>query len=97
MLNKFLIICSLTIGSLAGLHAEEELPPVQESNLACAKCEHEEGQKDLTPGALVCNASEDRCVKEEGDKEETSSSSLFAVFCEDHEDEENLLACKDCQ
>lgn len=79
MLNKFLIICSLTISSFAALQANNE------------------EQKDLTPGAMVCNGSENRCTKEEGHKEETSSSPRFAVFCEDHQDEENLLACKDCQ
>lgn len=52
-------------------------------------------EKDLTPGALVCDHSEAECTKD-GDKEETASSNLFSVFC-DEKDEQNLLACKECQ
>lgn len=59
-------------------------------------CKEKEKNKVLTPGALVCNGSEDKCIKE-GDQEESPSSSLFSVFCGDHEDEEKLLACKNCQ
>ncbi len=81
----------------------------QETLAGCKKCkdgkavfseEKEEqvfacDEKDLTPGVLVCNSTEDQCTKD-GDKEETASSLLFAIFCEDGQDEKNLLACKEC-
>lgn len=57
--------------------------------LACEK-------KDLTPGALVCNEKEDKCTKD-GEKKESPSSLLFAAFCNDHQDEQNLLACRNCR
>lgn len=103
MLNKILFICSITFSCFAGLQADAT--PAQRIRLnpnhsfqAC-NCgdEDKEGQKDLTPGALVCNESEDRCVNQNGDNEETSSSALFSVFCEDHQEDEKLLSCKDCQ
>lgn len=56
---------------------------------------NEENEKDLTPGVLVCNSDESQCSKEEG-QEESISSILFSVFCEDDQDEQKVLACKDC-
>lgn len=54
-----------------------------------------ENEKDLTPGVLMCNSDESQCLKEEG-QEESISSILFSVFCEDDQDEQKVLACKDC-
>ena len=75
----------------------------QQEILACKKDDQQEilaceegSRKDLTPGVLVCNSSEKKCTRE-GHKEESSSSKLFSVFSNDHKDEENLLACKNCR
>lgn len=108
MLNKILIICSLTFTTFAGLQANEEISPQVGSAIenkrparTCNKCpkkgKKNGKKKDLSPGALVCNGSEDRCVKEKDNEETTTSSSLFTVFSDDQQDEENLIACKDCQ
>src|SRR4051794_40330072 len=101
MLKKILVTCALAVCGFIGLQAtEQDIPPStpieqnHEENQEIVA--NEESEKDLTPGALVCNGKEDKCLKD-GDQEETPSSILFSVFCEDHEDEENLLACKDCQ
>jgi hypothetical protein len=59
----------------------------QDEALACE-------EKDLTPGVLVCNDSEVACSKE-GDKEETASSILFSVFCDDVQ--KDLLVCTECE
>jgi hypothetical protein len=74
----------------------------EQVELACNVEEEEQEEiipgkeKDLTPGALVCNGSEYHCTKD-GNKEESVSSKLFSVFNDDKQDEENLLACKDCR
>ena len=101
MLNKTLFL-ALTVSCFAGLQADDEVrtPPQRiqlNSSYSLMVCDDvkEEGQKDLTPGALVCNETEDRCTNEEGKTEETSSSALFSVFCDDSE-EEVKLSCKDC-
>jgi hypothetical protein len=92
MLKNILVICTLAVCGIIGLQAiEPNIPssiPIDQNN--------ERTEKDLTPGALVCNGKEDKCVKDEN-RRETPSSLLFSVFCQDHQDEENLLACKDCQ
>jgi hypothetical protein len=78
---------------------EGEEDQIPEEILACKKEQPvcEKGKyKDLTPGALVCNGSEEECTKE-GEKKESSSSHRFSVFCDDNHDEKNLLACKNCQ
>ncbi len=99
MLKKILVGCSLAICAVSGLQAMEQdispSTPLEQNSIEKQILANEESDKDLSPGALVCNGKEDKCTKE-GDQEETSSSILFSVFCEDHEDEENLLACKDC-
>lgn len=70
----------------------------EQSTLAeCAKCGHKKNRKNLTPGVLVCNGKEDKCIKEEDNDKEAPTADLFAVFCDDEQDELNLLACKDCQ
>ena len=93
MLKRVLMILGLAICGVINLQAMEKIPssePIEQT--------HEESEKDLTPGAFVCNGKEDKCVKDEDNQEEGSSSaSLFSVFCDDHEDEIQLLACKDCQ
>ena len=55
----------------------------------------EKDEKDLTPGVLVCNYRESECLK--GETGEQSSSILFSLFCDGHEDESRLFACKDCR
>jgi hypothetical protein len=76
---------------------EGEKDQITSEVLACKKeqpvCEK---GKDLTPGVLVCNGSEEECTKD-GEKKESSSSHRFSVFCHDDHDEKNLLACKNCQ
>jgi hypothetical protein len=58
--------------------------------------EIEENEKDLTPGVLVCNEEESKCFTND-EQEESPSSALFSLFCEDDEEEIQLLACKDCR
>lgn len=103
MLNKFFIICSLTVGAIAGIQAYTTVPAANYEQAtqayACDKCGlcDKCGQRDLTPGILVCNQREDRCLNEEGDNTESASSHLFADFCDHQQEDDNLLACKDCQ
>ena len=101
MLNKTLFF-ALAISCFTGLHANNDelrhpkrIPLNSPPSLMVCEEVKEEIQKDLTPGALVCNETEDRCTNEEGKTEETSSSALFSVFCDDSE-EEVKLSCKDC-
>lgn len=112
MFKKSLAIFTLAICGLMTLQAMETIPSNQlemqqhQDKLAgCQKCKrHKKGKrltvacedKDLTPGVLVCNSSEGECLKEIN-QAESASSILFAVFCEDRQDEMNLLACKDCR
>lgn len=91
MLNKFFILMTLTL--CTGLQASTEVSSQLE---ASCKCKKNRKPKNLKPGVLVCNSSEERCLKE-GDTEESNSSILFAVFSEDQQDEKNLLACKNCE
>lgn len=72
---------------------ETEQTPVA----ACAKCGHKKKQKDLNAGVLVCNGKEDKCIKTDNKDNNAPASTLFADFCDDAQDEQNLLACKDCQ
>ncbi len=101
MLNKTLLLAALTVSCFAGLHADELRIPKRillnspNSLMVCEEVK-QDVEKDLTPGALVCNETEDRCINEERNNEETSSSALFAIFCDDQE-EEVKLSCKDCQ
>lgn len=106
MLKKIMMICTLAICGVVGLHAvDQEIPSnlIEQSN-PLEQNDEENGQsltnaeneKDLTPGLLICNGKEDKCSKE-GEQEETSSSNLFSVFSEDKEDEVKLLACKECR
>ncbi len=59
-------------------------------------CKHKDKKaqknKDLSPGAMICNCTEDKC-KKDGITGETESSRLFAVL---HDDQEFVLACKNC-
>lgn len=101
MLKKILVICTLAMCGIIGLQAtEQDIPPSnpieqnkKENQQIIA---NEETDKDLTPGTLVCNGKEDKCLKDE-DQQETPSSILFSVFDKDQQDEKNLLACKDCR
>jgi hypothetical protein len=100
MLKRILITGAWVFCGIVGLQAEEEIlsaPSIEQNRYEHRKVvADEESEKDLTPGALVCNGKEDKCSKE-GDQEESRSSGLFSVFRDDHKDEENLLACKDCR
>lgn len=58
--------------------------------------EIEENETDLTPGVLVCNEEESKCLTSD-EQEESPSDILFSVFCEEDEEEIQLLACKDCR
>ncbi len=75
----------------AQMHAEILEQTSQESELV----ENKDSKKDLTPGLLVCNGKEDKCVKND-EQGKSPSSILFSVFSADKQDEANLLACKDC-
>lgn len=92
MLKKTLMTYILAICAIAGLQAMSPSNPIDL-----------EAGKDLTPGALICNSKEDKCKKDEDQKteveqkKESPSSNLFSVFGSDHQDEMNLLTCKDCR
>ena len=97
MLNKILITALLSLNGFAALHAGHRIQVNSNQAFCCGDySKDKEKRKDLTPGALVCNGAEDRCVNREGNKE-SDSSILFSVFCEDSEDEQQLLSCKGCQ
>lgn len=102
MLKKTLMIYVLAFCGIANLQAMQEevsFQPVKynsEKNQSMFANEEGKDEKDFHPGVLVCNGKEDKCLKE-GDQSEFSSSILFSVFLADHEDEINLLACKDCR
>lgn len=89
MLKKVLTISILVICGYMGLQAAEEIPsnPIKK-----------EEAKELTPGVMVCNDKEDECATNEDQKEEgkDETSALFSRLCDEHE-EEQKLACKDCQ
>jgi hypothetical protein len=65
----------------------------KDRHIACKhKDKKDKKDKDLSPGVMICNCTEDKC-KKDGTKGETESSSLFAVF---QDDKEFVLACKNC-
>lgn len=65
--------------------------PIEDSSIFINK----NRQQNLTPGILVCNDEESKCLKFEKSKV-SFSSILFSIFQKNSEDEVNLLACKNC-
>lgn len=155
MLNKFLVICSLSLCSFVGLQAHEENFHAQQidlnkevtqilacgkgkhkhkGDLACGKGEHKHKgdlacgkhkhkgdlacgkSKHKNKGDLACgkgkhkhkgdlacgkgkhkNKGDLACGKgHKGKGHKEKDNALFALFCDDDQNEENLLACNNC-
>lgn len=104
MLKKTLMICTLAIYGTIGLQAIEQVNPSNpleqveqnhEADQQVVANEEKGTDKDLTPGILVCNLTEEECSK--GEELEQTSPTDSVLSLRANQAEVQLFACKHCR